>query len=313
MRDAGTASDPAVEAAIDVMIAGADLSRYEADLSAVAIVRDPGSAGWQATQDLCATRFADLGYSVELHDFGSGVNVIGRKTGTVDNEVVLSAHYDHVAGCEGADDNATGVAAVLELARVLAGHSYRRTLVVACWDLEELGLIGSRAYASRATSRGTSIDAVYSFEMLGYKSDAPNSQSVPAGLDALFPDQYATLQANQFRGDFIAIISDPASRPMNRAFERYADQVGLPWLELEVPTALLTSPLVSNLRRSDHAPFWDQGYPGSSLTDTANFRNARYHCAGGPDDVDYLDTAFALKSVQASVGAAATFLGLQLP
>lgn len=312
MPDAGTPGDAAVQAAIDTMVAAVDLDRYEADLATTAVVRDPGSPGWQAVQDLCADRFASLGYDVELHDFGDGVNVIGRREGSMPDEVILSAHYDHIAGCPGADDNATGVAAVLEAARVLAGTSFDRTLVVACWDLEEQQRLGSIAYANRAALAGTPIASVYSYEMLGYASDEPDSQQIPTGLDLLFPAQYAAIQANAFRGDFVAIIGDEASRPLDRAFGRHADALGLPWIVLEVPTLLLTSPTIDDLRRSDHASFWDEGYPGASLTDTANFRNPNYHCVGGADTLDTLDTAFALKIVKASVGAAATVLGVRL-
>src|SRR5690606_20146741 len=133
-----------------------EAARYQADLEAIAMPREPESAHWQAVQDLCAERLEGLGFTVERHAYATGVNVIGVREGTSEPQrrVLVGAHYDHIAGCAGADDNASGVAGALEAARVLAMASFPRTLVVACWDEEERGLIGSRAYAERARTNG---------------------------------------------------------------------------------------------------------------------------------------------------------------
>src|SRR5690606_6446465 len=103
-------------------------------------------------QDLCADRLTELGYEVTLHNYGSGVNVIGRRPGATapDEIVMVGAHYDHIDDCRGADDNASGVAAALEIARVLATVETQRTTMIACWDQEELGLIGSEAFVTAA-------------------------------------------------------------------------------------------------------------------------------------------------------------------
>lgn len=300
-----------VTAIIDALVASVDSNRYEADLNAVTGARNHGSQAWQEAQDLCADRLAELGFDVERQDYGTGVNVIGRLAGTSDEQIIVSGHYDAVPDCEGADDNASGVAGTLEAARALVAGSFERALIVACWDEEELGLIGSRAYADRAAEEGAEIVGMYSLEMIGYKSDEPNTQQLPPGLDLLFPDQTAMLEANEFRGDFITIVADESSRALNDAFERYADTVELPWIELEVPDAFLTNPAAADLQRSDHAAFWQVGYPGIMLTDSANFRNLHYHCSGGPDTADRLDTDFAVKIIQSVVGATATELGVR--
>ena len=127
-----------------------DKERYIEDLETVAIIRNPGSDGWKVVQELLAARLERLGYELEKWDYGSGVNVIGRLPGVTepDTEVIISAHYDHIPGCPGADDNASAVSGALEIARVLSGREFNRTLVVAFWDEEELGLIGSRHYVS---------------------------------------------------------------------------------------------------------------------------------------------------------------------
>ena len=302
----GGGGGSACRAVVDTMIQEADPSRYELDLNAVARVRNHGSLAWQETQDLCADRLAALGFGVERQEFDQGVNVIGRLPGTGDEELIISAHYDAVTDCPGADDNASGVAGVLEAARLLSASRYDRTLVVACWDQEEAGLVGSRAYADRANQRGIGIAGMYSLEMIGYVSDEPNSQRIPAGFDLLFAEQVAQLEANEYRGDFITIVTDTGSRTLNAAFEQYADEFGLPWIELELPDSLLNEPIAGDLQRSDHAAFWEMGYPGIMLTDSANFRNTHYHCAAGPDTADRLSIPFAVQVVKAVVGAVAT-------
>lgn len=289
-----------------------DVARYETDLAAIAMERVPESAHWQTVQDLCATRLEALGFVVERQSYATGVNVIGVRAGTADatRRVLVAAHYDHIAGCDGADDNASGVAGVLEAARVLVGASYPRTLVVACWDEEERGLIGSRAYAARARANGDMIDAYFNFEMIGYRDSTPDSQTLPTGFSLLFREAAAENDANQRRGNFVAVIGDPESSATIASLERYADRTGLLFIPLVLPASLLASPATSDLRRSDHASFWQQGYPAMMITDTGEFRYDRYHCSSGPDVPGNLDVGFATQIVAITVAAAAESLGL---
>jgi Zn-dependent M28 family amino/carboxypeptidase len=290
--------------------------RWSRDLAVLAAgPRTPGSKHWQIAQDMCAERFAALGYEVERQTFASGftggVNVVGRKAGTSADQVVVSAHYDGVEACPAADDNASGVAGVLEAARVLAAGSYARTLVVACWDDEEDGLNGSSAWTRRAKERGETISASFVFEMIAYRTDQPQTQRLPPGVDLLFPTQTAWLAQREHRGDFIAVISDSDSHEAGAALERRAAELGLPLLWIEVPALLLATPFAEPLYRSDHASFWREGFPGLMLTDTADYRYGRYHCAEGPDSIEVLDPAFATLVVRATVAAAVDLLGLR--
>ena len=287
-----------------------DPAKYSADLTSIALPRPPGSPHWQQIQDLCAARFQQMGYEIEVQEFDSGKNVIGVKLGSVypDERVLVSAHYDGVADCDAADDNATGVAGTLEVARVLATGTWERTLVVACWDQEEAGLLGSMAYAQRASANSENIVATFVFEMIGYYSEVPNSQELPAGIDLLFPEPVKGIKANQMKGDFIAIISDPASHEAASAFQVFAASDLLSAVILEVPQNLLTSPMVGDLQRSDHASFWAHGYPAMMVTDTSEFRNNSYHCYQGTDSVDLLDPQFSTRVLRATVAAAAQVL-----
>lgn len=288
-----------------------ETARYDADLRAIAMERTPESAHWQVVQDLCADRFEAAGFTVERHDYGTGVNVIGVLDGTTmaAERVLVAAHYDSTEGCPGADDNASGTAGVLEVARVLGTASYPRTLVVACWDEEERGLIGSRAYAERARAASETIVDYFNFEMIGYKTEEPETQTVPAGFELLFPAAIAELRANQNRGDFVAVIGDPASMATIDALERHADRIGLPFTGIDVPESLLSSPLAGDIRRSDHAAFWDETYPGMLITDTSEFRYRQYHCMDGDDVPANLDPQFASDIIRITVSAAAESLG----
>jgi len=300
------ASSPAAVAAC---VREADLMR---DLTQIAAPRPPSSAHHDAVRDLCAERFAALGYTVERFDYGSGVNVLGVKTGADASapRVIVSAHYDHVSSCPGADDNGSGVAGVLEAARLLSTGRYQRTLVVACWDEEERGLVGSQAYARRAQAAGEAVAVAYVFEMIGYRSTEPDSQRLPTGLNLVFPRQSAQIRENDNRGDFITLIADEGARAPVAAMERAAAALSLPSISLSLSAAQTRSPLYGDLQRSDHAPFWAAGYPAIQITDTAEFRNPRYHCRGGQDTVDSIVPGFMRAVVQATVASAAETLGL---
>ena len=289
--------------------------RYEEDLRFIAQPRTPTSDHWQAVQDLCFDRFSQLGYATERVNYGTGINVVGRKPGLTipDESVVIAAHYDHIPDCAGADDNATGIAGVFESARLLMQADFDRTLVVACWDQEEIGLIGSRAFVTDAVDRGERVVANFNYEMIGFIDNTPGSQAVPAGFDALFPEAFGKVEAGDFRGDFITIVGDDLADGPASALARHADRIGLRNAWLSVPASLKRSLLLSDLRRSDHASFWDADFPAMMITDTANLRYGNYHCADGPDDMSLLDHAFSRDVIAATVSASAEVLGMQPP
>jgi Zn-dependent M28 family amino/carboxypeptidase len=281
-------------------------SHYLEDLNFIAQPRPPKSTHWQEVQDLCANRLATLGFQVERQQYASGVNVIGVRPGSsaTAERVLISAHYDHIAGCAGADDNASGLAGTLEAARVLASGSFSRTLVAACWDEEERGMLGSQAYVTRAQGVGESIELALVMDMIGFKSDAPNSQTMPTGFDLAFPAQVAKLKANQSRADFIVVVADEAAATPTQ------HMVAQPNITMSLDAAQIGSSLYADLLRSDHASFWKAGYSALFVTDTGELRNSHYHCANGPDGVADLNTDFAVKTIQSVVGAAADALGM---
>ncbi len=302
--------DPTLAALADRV----DVARYTTNLEFVAAERAPGSPHWQAVQDRCATSFAEAGFTVERHvsELG-GTNVIGTLAGSNPElpAIVVGAHYDHIPGCAGADDNGSGVAALLELASVLGKPepAWPRTLRIACWDQEELGLLGSKAWVDEAVAKGTKIDLYVNFDAIGYADHTPNSQKLPEGIDLLFKRQLAALEAREYRADFIAVLADEhASGPAERVVA-HAERIDLPAMVLAIPDSMKNEPLLSDLRRSDHANFWAHDIPAVFLSDTAEFRTDTYHCQGRPDSVDTIDVVFATKVVRACAGMLAESLG----
>jgi hypothetical protein len=290
-----------------------DPDLYQADLEFISEARTPGSAHWQAVQDLCADRLTELGYAVELQDYGTGINVVGTRLGSdaAGESVIVGAHYDHIPECSGADDNGSGVAAILEIARILADQPTPRTLVITCWDEEELGLIGSAAQAQLAIDESQAITGVFSLDAIGVASDEPDSQVVPDGFNLLFPDQYAELEANQFRADFLLWVSDDTMLPIGESLDGFADQLGLRTLGASLSDDLKVSPVLADLRRSDHASFWDLDIPAMLLNDTGEFRYASYHCLDGTDDsVDKVNPDFAVAITKVALASTAVALGM---
>lgn len=312
----GDAADvilPTIECGTDsaaALGACADSAKFAADLAVIAKPRMAGTAHHKVVQDLCAERLESLGYTVERQNYGSGTNVIGRINGTSQPEqlVVVGAHYDGVPGCAAADDNGSGTAGVLEAARLLAMTPHARTLVVACWDEEELGLVGSRNWVRQAVKAGERIVVDLTLEMIGYYSDEPNSQTLPQGFELVFAAAAKKLKDNQSRGDFIALIADESAAVYTKRLEDHGAAYGMPTLNATVTNNLIDAAVIGDLRRSDHAGFWDERIPALMITDTANFRNANYHCGGGVDSADTVDAARATKVVSTVVAAAAETL-----
>ncbi|WP_394831502.1 M28 family peptidase [Pendulispora rubella] len=314
-EQAGSGTDAPPAASPFALAQSVDRARYTADLTAIAKERTPQNSQWQSVQDLCATRFAQYGFTVERRHYASGVNVVGVKPGTSAtdkaHQIIVGAHYDSVANCPGADDNGSGVAGTLEVARVLGQASFPRTLTLMCWDEEESGYKGSTSTAKQSSQGHDIIDAVFDFEMIAFKNDAENSQQFPTGIELVAPQQAQWLKANKNRGNFIATFGNPGTENALNVFAVYAQKVGVLNLATGLTPLGMLNPLLGDLRRSDHGPYWTEGYPAVMVTDTANFRNPAYHCLNGTvDDLSQLNFEFATQVVKSVVGASAEMLGL---
>jgi len=191
--------------------------------------------------------------------------------------IVIGAHYDTVPGSPGADDNATGVAVLLELARDIASAPLKYPVQLVAFDMEEYGYLGSSHHAAKYKQQQKSIRLMISLEMLGYCNHNPNSQSYPAGLKYFYPNS----------GNFIALIGTLRTVPDLINLSGKIRKSGHPCEWLPVPNRGL---IVPDTRRSDHVPFWDNGYPAIMVTDTANMRNPHYHRES--DKIETLDLDF---------------------
>lgn len=194
--------------------------------------------------------------------------------------ILIGAHYDAVPGTPGADDNATGVAVLLEFARLFALQPTKYPIRLVAFDLEEYGLIsasGSSEYAAELRRQNQPLRLMISLEMLGYCDATPGSQRYPTGLQYLYPNQ----------GNFLALVGNLRSIPDMISLRRNLRKVGTLSEWLPVPNKGKILPLT---RQSDHAHFWDQGYQAMMVSDTAMLRNPHYHQAS--DTIETLDLEF---------------------
>ncbi len=254
------------------------------------------------TAEYIEGEFALCGLKVERDVFlfqgRSYWNIIAFPPGMApDSEAVLiGAHYDAVMGSPGADDNASGVAVMLEAARRLGP---RRGLQYTAFTLEEPQaesvnfLIGSKHFVKRMKSLGKRYKAVFILESVGYISHEPGSQLLPAMVKG--PEV----------GDFIGLVGNKRAKNIMVRFQEAA-LTQVPKLKVVTHTALLKGFLIIETRFSDHAPFWDAGYPAVMITDTAMFRNSNYH--SGSDTADTLSPDFMAQVAEALVHTVGGFL-----
>lgn len=225
--------------------------------------------------------FIESGYRAERHAYApelGGENVIAETRGSAMGIVVIGAHYDSVFDSPGADDNASGVAGLLALARHFANARTKRTVRFVAFANEEpphfqTETMGSLAYARRCHERGERITAMLSLEMLGYFDERPGAQQYPPPLSLLYPNT----------GDFIGFAGNLRSgalvRRCTKAFRKHA--------RIDAQSAAVPE-LIPQIGWSDQWSFWQFGWPALMVTDTALFRNPHYHTPHDtPDTLDY--------------------------
>jgi len=227
---------------------------------------------------------AGSGLTVATQHFVSGpaevrnIEVEIRGGARASEIVIVGAHYDSVLGAPGANDNGSGVAAVIELARLFGGSGPARTLRFVTFVNEEppfshSDAMGSRHYTRRARERGENIVAMFSLETIGYYSEAPGSQRYPFPLGFFFPST----------GNFVAFVSNLSSRALlHEALASFRRHAGFPSEGVAAPA------FIPGVDWSDHWSFWQEGWPALMVTDTAPYRYPHYHSGEDtPDKVDY--------------------------
>lgn len=256
-------------------------------MQAIATERDPylASAGHFFVQEYIRQEFAKLG-SVEIHTFEVGSKICKNLILNLPERpamkrflppILIGAHYDGVPGTVAADDNATGVAVLLELARKFAEKPIHYPFIFVAFDMEEYGMLGSAAYVKVLQQEKRILRLMMSLEMLGYRDPRPGSQKYPPFLERFYPNT----------GDYIGLIGNLRTIQDLRSLSRSFRQAGVPSQWLPVPYRGLVVP---DTRLSDHSPFWDAGYPAIMVTDTSFMRNPHYHKPS--DTIDTLDLDF---------------------
>jgi hypothetical protein len=205
-------------------------------------------------------------------------NLIWELPGRTPELVIVGAHYDSAHSTPGANDNASGVAAALELVPRLAKRRFAKTVRVVLFANEEMpyfqGLgMGSALHARGCRARGEPVLAMLALESLGYYSEAPGSQRYPSPVDLLYPS----------RGNFIGFVGNLSSRALvRRAVGAFRARAPFPSEGAALPE------LLPGVGWSDHSSFWREGYPAVMVTDTAVFRDPHYHQpTDTPEHLDY--------------------------
>ncbi|MCB1230655.1 MAG: M20/M25/M40 family metallo-hydrolase [Verrucomicrobiae bacterium] len=247
---------------------------------------------------------SNMGYTVDRQKYevdGQEVwNVVAQLPGTeyANEIVVVGAHYDTVPGCPGANDNGTGVAALLALANAFTGTQPARTIQFVAFVNEEppyfqTDSMGSVVYAKQLGRQGAKVAAMISLETIGCYSDEPGSQKLPEGLPpGAFPDV----------GNFIAFVGNTESQSLIDHAKNAYDGAGV-----DVPSLAAALPeSINGVGWSDHWSFWREGYPAFMVTDTAPFRYPHYHePTDTPDQIDFPRYTDVVKGLRAVVDSLA--------
>ncbi len=293
------------------LVGQVDSDRLRATLNLVSGNRyfgnEQGLQHLSAIKDTLQNRFNQYGLQTRRQEnkFGNYLahNIIGNLPGQPADKqtIVLCAHFDAVANSPGADDNASGVAGLLEAIRLLSTISFRHSIQVIGFDLEEAGGMGSNRYLQAGLVPGTKIKGVVNLDMIGYTSNKPKSQDVPEGFDNLFPEAYQHLVKNGFRGNFIISSANDASVTLNKQFATCAATYapGLSFVTLNGPGKL---PMTLSL--GDHANFWQAGYPAIHVGDGSFTRNKNIDSRG--DRLKHVNVEFMQQVVKAVVATVAT-------
>ncbi len=293
------------------MVSQIDSNRVKANLTYIEGIRNvtTGLVHLNEVRDSIKTNFLRYELDTETDSFPfisyTGQNFLGRKAGAKDEAItyIMDAHYDGVSNSPAADDNGSGIAGMLEAIRVLSQYEFEHSLRFIAFDFEEPGLIGSAEYVQSAIKPYENIDGVLNYEMIGYYSNKANSQTIPAGFSTLFPQATQAMLADSSRGNFLFVCGNTNSAAHSTLFVNTSAQYvpALKVIKADVPG---TGTIAPDLRRSDHAPFWDASKKALMLTDGADFRNHNYHSPN--DTLGALNFTFMSNITKATLATMAT-------
>lgn len=276
-----------------------DPARLEAHVRKLSVDFYPRSfehpAKLERTAAYIEAQFKDAGAQVSIQDVVVDAerykNVVARFGPASGRLLVIGAHYDSHGATPGADDNASGIAGLLELAHLLGQSAPTRPVELVAYTLEvpphfRSPHMGSVWHARALKEAGRDVEFMLSLETIGYFSDSPGSQAYPlAAMKLGYPD----------RGNFIALVGQFGDFGLSRLLKGVMSGAS------ELPVYSLNAPgLVQGVDFSDHRSYWAQGYPAMMVTDTAFMRNPNYHRVGDTfDKLDYKRMSLVVQAVYA--------------
>lgn len=270
--------------------------------------RETGPDHLQNIREYIENRFNSLGFSVRIQNFDyegyNAANIVAYRPGVVNISRIyaVGAHFDTVEDTPGAEDNGSGVVVMLETARILSAYAFENSLSFIGFDLEEEGNVGSRQFVRDYIPEDMDISGFINLDQVGYFSFEPESQKLPEGIDQVFPVLYDSIVHNDFTGDFVWNIGNENSYELVSAFESAVLNF-VPGLKVFNVIAMGNAETVRDLRRSDHAIFWDAGYRAVQLSaGSGEFRNPYYHGPGDSKQIlNYPKMAEITRAVVATV------------
>ena len=213
-------------------------------------------------------------FKVEHEEYKNLITSFGPKNGT---KIVIGAHYDVAGLFPGADDNASGIAGLIELARLLKNETLKKNVTLVAFTLEEppyfaTGDMGSYVHAEKEREADSDIELMISLEMIGYFSDEKNSQKFPSKILKLFYPN---------KGNFVVVVDQLFSGWARKIKMAMSKQTTLPVYSINAPA------MIPGIDFSDHRNYWAHGYAAVMITDTSFYRNLAYHTE--EDTIDRLD------------------------
>ena len=273
--------------------------RFESHVSA--LCRNPAGRNFIEKQGLASAKkyitgqFEASGYQVEFQEYQLSGDVVANievtHGGTTypDEIIIVGAHYDAVPGAPGANDNGSGVAAILELADRFKDKNFPRTVRFVAFVNEEppnfqTGNMGSYVYAKHAVREKQNIIAMFSLETIGYFRDETGSQHYPMFFNLFYPN----------KGNFIAFVGNLGSRGLvTKSIRSFRAHATFPSEGIAAPA------FIPGISWSDHWSFWKHGYPAIMITDTAPYRYPAYHTSEDtPEKVDYEKMVYVVKGIE---------------
>ncbi len=303
---------------VNDLLQSVNINRIEDNVKKIYGFRDcqtpKGNQHLAEVRSLVNTQFAQHQLKVERQSFKwekiKGENVVSSKDANSESKkiFVVGAHMDAAKDSPGGDDNATGLAGLLEVMHILSDYNFNHQILFAGFDCEEIGFLGSKYFVNDALEQKKQIEGMVNFDMIGSFSDLPNTQMIPQGFDALFPDVAEMVAKDSYKGNFVVCTSNQASEALGINFKEKSEQY-LPTLKVASLVALENGEFTPTLASSDHAPFWKANFKAIHIGDGGETRNPKLNTP--EDTLEGVNYRFISEIVKATIAIIAELAEIQ--